>query len=486
MLWASTPKTQIWSTFKQFSQGDFQNLTLDASGQLQAGYQTTAVSKDLPAGVIAVAPHGNQKTYVATMSPGTVWEVTPGQKPKAVFRLKEAVLTHMFAMPNGELALVSGPGGGVTYVLPGSWTRPRKVEIPGVIYGVHQNDDTLLLVGDNGYIHSVTGARVEKKPVLAPEARLRSVLGNYYGSADTGTVYLNQEPLLKLTGEVVAIAGDPKSKNIFAAVNLSKNASQIWRISPKGDKCMVWESTSEIVYSMKISQAKLVWGTGPTAHLYTSDLSCDAKPSILASFLEHERVVALANRDSNLLVAASGKGALYQVDLEHKVQVGNFKTPVFKLDTPSKIQDSSGELWLGNTDKPDASWWKYDSNKPKLGQYGQVRQSIAANKPVDRVYMSYEAPVKQESVKAVIVSQIEPKLIQVKINLDPKSEEPEHEYEFILESLGEETWVMQPFAKTLSVSYDTSKLEKGMYRAVVYSDKDKKVPASASEWFEVK
>ncbi len=392
----------------------------------------------------------------------------------------------MFAMPNGELALVSGPDGGVTYVLPGSWHRPRHVEIPGAIYGAHQNDDTLLLVGDNGYVHSVTGSRIEKKPVLAPEARLRSVFGNYYGSADTGTVYSNQEPLLKLTGEVVAIDGDPKSKNIFAAINLSKNASQIWRISPKGDKCMIWESSSEIIHVMKLVQGKLFWGTGPTAHLYTSDLSCDAKPNVLASFLDHERVVALANRGSQMLVGTSGKGALYQIDLERKVKVGNFKSPVFKLDSSSKIQDSSGELWFGNTDKPDASWWKYDSNKPQLGQYGQVRQNISADKPVDHVYMSYETPVKAELVKSVVMSQIEPGLIQIKINLETPSENPEHEYRFVLESLGEETWEMQPFAKSLSVSYDTSKLQKGMYRAVVYSDQDKKVPAGASEWFELK
>ena len=484
-LWAATPKTHVWSNFKEFSKGELQGVSLTSSGKLQSGYLVKTWTRDLPNLVSHTVVYKPGVVYVATSNPGQIWEVKQAQKPRLVFELRQPIITGLFKMPNEELAIISTPKGGITYVRPGIWTRPRSVPIPGMILGAFQSEGDLTLVGDMTQKYEVFGKTITKKPFIKAMGPLRSVYKDFYGSSNSGIVYHKSKPVLSASGEVVALTQDDAG-NLYAAFNISKNSSQIWKRSKDNKTCLVWESKSEIIYSLQAHRKKIYWGTGPNGHVFQSASKCHAGANIILSLPKHERMMSLDFDGNQLLVAAAQSGAVYSVDLDQKTSVSFFKTPVFKMPAPSKILKTSQPLWLGNTPERDENWWVFDSDKPQEAQYAQAGAVVLPGKSLDRIYFSYQFVEKDPRVASVLIKQPKKNLLTVNIEMEPKVSSAEQAYQFELQPLEGENIVLKPYEKVLSISHDTSKVVKGHYRVAIKSDKDKKEPAGYSDWFEIK
>ncbi len=481
--WANTYQTQIWGTFKQFAAGNFENTTLTSSGELEAGYPLKPWTKELQGAVTALVRWDNQVAYVATSGPGQVWQVEPSRKPKLVFELKQPLITNLFRMPNGDLAIISGPKGGITYVRPGAWKKFRSVAVPGTLFGASIEASTISLVGDSPFIFRATGLKLEKTPLLPAENQLRSIYKNYLGSANSGTVYRDQTPALKVPGEVVALTGD-SSGNVFAAINTTKSSSQIWKLEEKGTSCLIWQSSSEIIYALAYYQSQLFWGSGPDGHLFAMKPKCDGNADILFSLEKQHRIMAIDPFGKELTIATAQNGAVFTLHLAEKAKSGRYLSPVVQFSKPIRIGANLGTIWLGNTPVRDPSWWNHESNKKKEGLFAQAEVQIAPGKPVDRIYFGYTQRESEPRLQTVYINQREAGIIIARAELSNSELNPTRAYQFELESLGGDRVIMQPYAKSLSVSYPSDKLPQGLYRVQVLEQKTAKTEAQ-SDWFEV-
>lgn len=359
-----------------------------ASGQLEVGYPLKTLSLDLPSAVTAMTLGARGEIYVATSGPGQVWQIKVGQRPRLIFESSQPLITQLISMPSDELAIVIGPLGGVTFIKPNSSQKYHSVHIAEQLFGAYAQNDSIYLVGNSNALFTVTGNRVQKAPISALEYQFRTLYKNYYGSGQSGTLYRDDKAIFKAAGEIVAIVEDSKN-NLFAAFNTSQTSSQIWKISDKEQSCLVWESSQSLIYALAMHQSKLFWGTGPKGQLFSSKPECKAKPDILLSLQKHNRILALSPRGSKIMIATAQSGGVFELDLSRKASSGRFIGPVFKLESPRKIIESSAPLWLGNTPIPDASWSDFQQNKMRQAQYVEPRVFISAGKPVQKIAFSY-------------------------------------------------------------------------------------------------
>ncbi len=388
--WASWAGTQTWNNFDDFSKGHFENVLLLASGKLEVGYPLKTLTVDLPSAVTAMAMGPHSEIYVATSGPGQVWQIKPTQKPRLIFESGQPIISQLISMPNGELAILMGPQGGVNFVKPNTSQNARMVSIPEQLLGAYVQKDALYLVGNSNSLFTIKNYEVSKSPIVGTENQFRTVYKNYTGSAQSGTVYQDGKAIFKAAGETIAITEDKKG-NLFAAFNTSPTSSQIWRISKKDPSCLVWESSKHLIYALAIQESKLFWGTGPNGQLFSSQPDCNAKPDILLSLQNRNRIMALAPQGSKLLIATAKTGALFELDLSQKANSGRFIAPIVKLDTPSKITESSDPIWLGNTPIPDNSWSSFEKDKNRQAQFVEPRVLVNAGKPVDKVSFSWQS-----------------------------------------------------------------------------------------------
>jgi hypothetical protein len=386
--WAAT---QTWKNFNDFSKGYFENVLLTHSGELQVGYPIKTLTQDLPSAVTAMTLGQSQEFYVATSGPGQVWQVKLGQKPALIFESEQPLITQLVSMPNGDLAILTGPRGGVTFIRPNTPKIKRFVSIPEQPMGAYLDKNKLLVVGSSNSFFAIQKYVLKKIPITNLENQFRSVYKNYVGSAQSGTVYQDKKAVFKAAGETVAMTGD-KTGNLYAAFNTSPHASKIWKISRKEPSCLIWESSKSLIYSLVLHQSKLYWGTGPHGQLFASTPECKAKPDILLSLKDHERIMTLAPKDSKLMIATAQLGSLFELDLSKKTSSGRFITPVVKLDAPANITETSVPLWLGNTPIPDSSWTLFEKDKDRQAQFVEARVTILAGKPVSEISFSYNKP----------------------------------------------------------------------------------------------
>lgn len=388
---ASWATTQTWDSFDDFSKGHFENVLLTSAGLLEVGYPLKTLTQDLPSAVTAMALGKSRDYYVATSGPGQVWQIKAAQKPALIFESDQPLITGLISMPSGELAILTGPHGGVIFIRPNTPQIQRFVSIPEQPLGAYLDKKTLYIVGSSHKLFEIKNYSLTSKPINALENQFRSVYKNYYGSAQSGTIYQDNKAIFKAAGETVAMTGDHKN-NLYAAFNTSANTSQIWKISQKESSCLVWESSKNLIYTLALHNSQLFWGTGPRGQLFSSRPECKAKADILLSLKDHDRIMSVLPIDSKLMIATAKLGGVFELDLSQKASSGRFIAPVVKLDAPAKITETSAPLWLGNTPIPDASWTSFEKDKNRQTQFVEPRVPIMTGKPVSKVSFSYSKP----------------------------------------------------------------------------------------------
>lgn len=245
-----------------------------------------------------------------------------------------------------------------------------------------------MIVGNSNTLFSIKNYKLTQTTTTPLETQLRSIYKNYVGSGITGTVYQDNKAIFKATGETVALVEDSQ-KNLFAAFNISPTSSQIWKISSKEPSCLVWESSKNLIFSLALHQSKLFWGTGPNGQLFSSKPECKAKPDILLSLENKNRIMSIVPQGSKLLIATAKSGSVLELDLSQKANLGRFIGPIIKLDIPSKITEASALLRVGNTPIPDVSWSDFEKDKNRQVQFVEPRIQVKAGKPVSEASFSY-------------------------------------------------------------------------------------------------
>lgn len=376
--------TQTLKGYDQLSKGFLENALLTASGELQVGYPLKTITLDIPGVITALTPGETGVIYAATSGPGQIWQIKPSQKPKLLLEIKQPLISKLLWTQNQELAILAGPGAGVIFLKPDRPNERRVVKIKEQPFDAYWQDQSLYVVGQSNQLFTIKNDQVTQTPIVATEGQFRSIYKNYYGSAQTGTLYCRNKAIFTASGEVVALVGDTH-ENLYAAFNTSSNSSQIWKISPKETSCLVWESSKQIIFSMILNQEALYWGSGPGGQLYRAKPECQSKPDLLLSLQNHARIAQIAPSGSKLLIAANKSNGIFELDLSKKVNSGRYIGPVFKLPNPSQIISSSSGLKLGNTAIPDNSWSDYESDKNRQAQFAQPSAVITEKKPLKEI-----------------------------------------------------------------------------------------------------
>ena len=222
--------------------GEFNGTQLTRLGHIQLGYQMNTLLLSIPGPISAIVKGNKDLLYVATAQPAKVWQVQSGQEPIVVFENDKPMINAMLMLPNGELAIVTGPEGGVHFVKPGVWDKVLYVEVPQInlLLGAQADKDSLYLVGggDTGELLKLSRA-TQKIEILASvdELHLRSILISrgessiYLGGGDQGVVYHYQNGAMSSIysagpSEVTSIIQDKKGQ-VFASFKEAQSSSVI-------------------------------------------------------------------------------------------------------------------------------------------------------------------------------------------------------------------------------------------------------------------
>lgn len=409
-IYASQPMTRSLSGVSVLSTGEFNGTQLTRLGHIQLGYQNTWLSS-IPGPISAMVKGDKGILYVATAQPAKVWQVQSGQEAKVVFENDKPMINAMLMLANGELAIVTGPEGGVHFVKPSAWDKVVYVEVPQVnlLLGAQADKDSIYLVGggESGELLKLSRT-TQKIETLASveELYLKSILMSrsessiYLGGGEQGVVYHYQNGAISSIysagpSEVTSMVQDKKGR-VFAALKEAQSSSVI-RIDEGGKINELWRSSKDAAYVLAIDEDahRILVGTGANGLLLGIDADGKAGAEILLSQYEHRQITTLLwNKPGQLLVGNADESAIYMLDFNRLVSQGEYLTSVIDMASVSTLGSvlvngisAQASVRVGNTPKVDDTWTAF--GKTRLARYAQIKIPFTKSQSVDQIRVSY-------------------------------------------------------------------------------------------------
>ena len=278
---------------------------------------------------------------VATGEEGLIYKVSPDGKGSVFFRTEEAHARSMIIDSAGNLIVGTEPGGLVFRITP-----------QGQSFVLYQTD---------------------KREVTALAEHDGSIYAAAVGSKTSAVTVTGAPPVLPSTKPPVQPTGAPKTGatppslappvgSIKAAVS---GGSELYRIQKNGFAEKIWNSSTDLIYSIAFSQdGKPLLATGNKGLVYQVD-----SPELFTQLLDipPTQVTALLQGKNGVLYAATGNvGNLYSIGPTLE-RTGTLESEVFdtgdfsywgKAHVTSTFQNGALKLETrsGNLNRPQSNW----------------------------------------------------------------------------------------------------------------------------------
>jgi hypothetical protein len=197
--------------------------------------------------------------YVGTGDKGEIYAVTPAGKSALFYKSDERHIRALALDGKGDLIAGTDPSGLVIRIPidRGAAAEPPKAGAAFVIYETAGQEITALNLGHDGnlYVASIGSKHGQASATI---------------SAPSGTTFVfSAAPAGAEAGEQAAAAtvgaqqGTTPQPTPFTPLEATPGGSHVYRIAPDGSPKLLWESRSDLVYSLGFSQAgRLLLGTG--------------------------------------------------------------------------------------------------------------------------------------------------------------------------------------------------------------------------------
>jgi len=213
---------------------------------------------------LAVDSKGN--LYVGTGDTGKVFAVTPAGKSSLFYKSDERHIRVLALDGKGDLLMGTDPSGLVIRVAidRGAPGEPPKAGRAFVLYETAGQEITALTLGPGGDIYAAAIGAKQVEPTATASIFPGETFVFSSEQADSGAeAQKTTEPVQQ--GEVKVVPHSPApqavASNPFAGA--PHGGSHVYRIAPDGSPTLLWQSPTDLVYSLGFSPGgKLLLGTG--------------------------------------------------------------------------------------------------------------------------------------------------------------------------------------------------------------------------------
>ena len=196
--------------------------------------------------------------YVGTGDKGEIYAVTPSGKSALFYKSDERHIRALALDGKGDLIAGTDPSGLVIRIAihRGAAGEPPKAGEAFVIYETAGQEITALDFGRHGNLYAASiGAKHGQEAGPIAEATGTTFVFSASPSATTTAA--------QAAAAAVAAQGTTPQPAPFTPLTATPGGSHVYRIAPDGSPKLLWESRSDLVYSLGFSpDGKLLLGTG--------------------------------------------------------------------------------------------------------------------------------------------------------------------------------------------------------------------------------
>lgn len=265
--------------------------------------------------------------FVATGNEGVIFRVTPAGESSEFFRTEESHVRALAFTASGDLVVGTDPGGLILRIT----RQPGETAKGFVLYQSSRKEITALVVAPDGTIYAAgVGSRTPTPPGVAPPT-VSAVT-----TAQPGTPGPPQP--------TAAPTPSPQAPAQPGAAPRVVGGSEIYRIAKDGEPQVIWNTSSDIVYSLALGKdGKLIAGTGDRGRLIRVD--SDTSSTLLLTSTSSQITALAPAGNGGILAAMSNISKIVAVGPELASE-GSFESDIFDAE----IFSTWGRLeWRGET-----------------------------------------------------------------------------------------------------------------------------------------
>lgn len=268
--------------------------------------------------------------FIATGNDGVIYRVTPAGESSEFYDTEESHVRTLGFTSSGDLVVGTDPGGLILRISRRAGETPKGF----VLYQSSRKEITALVVAPDGTIYAAgVGSRTAVPPAGAPPPTVTAVTATQASSGAPGP----PQPTMAPTPAPQAAAPPGGAPRVVGG-------SEIYRIAPDGEPRVIWNTPSDIVYSLAVGKdGKLIAGTGDQGRLIRVD---SETASMLLLTSTSSQITALApSRNGGILAGMSNISKIAKVGPDLAPE-GSFESEIFDAE----IFSTWGRLeWRGET-----------------------------------------------------------------------------------------------------------------------------------------
>jgi sugar lactone lactonase YvrE len=311
---------------------------------------------------LAIDRHG--VLYVGTGDKGEIYAVTPDGKSALFYKSDERHIRALALDDKGDLIAGTDPSGLVIRIPieHGAAAAPPKAGPAFVVYETAGQEITALNFGRRGdlYVASIGSKHGQASATI---------------SAPTGTTFVFSAAPTGAAEAQSAAEGKPEPQGttpqtaVLTGIEPTPGGSHVYRIAPDGSPKLLWESRSDLVYSLGLSQAgKLLLGTGNSGDVI--ELEGDEIFSKIAETASGQVTGFASGPDGRVYLCTANPGKVFTLG-PGIASEGTFTSAPFDARIFSKwgrlnwwgegAEDGHVTFYArsGNTSNPDKNWSKW-------------------------------------------------------------------------------------------------------------------------------
>jgi hypothetical protein len=322
---------------------------------------------------LAVAADGT--LFVGTGDKGEVYAVTPAGKSSLFYKSEERHVRALALDAHGDLLLGTDPDGLVIRVpiRRGAGGNPPSAGPAFVVYETAGQEVTSLSFGHKGNLYV---AAIGTKPGAATSA-ITSPQGQTFVFTANPTPATEAHPgVTVVTPQAVTPQGATPQVAPSVPFPGGSGGSHVYRIAPDGSPTLIWESPSELVYSLGMSPAgKLLLGTGNEGNVI--ELEGDESFSKVAETSSGQVTGFAAGPDGRVFLCTANPGKIFALGPGTAAE-GTFTSHPFD----ARIFSKWGRL----------NWWGEDASAGQVSFYVRSGNTSSPDKNWSKWYGPYTAP----------------------------------------------------------------------------------------------
>jgi hypothetical protein len=331
--------------------------------------------------------------YVGTGDKGEIYAVTPSGKSALFYKSDERHIRALAFDGKGDLIAGTDPSGLVIRIAihRGAAGDPPTAGDAFVIYETAGQEITALDFGPHGNLYAASiGAKHGQETGAVSETTGTTFV---FSAGPAGTATAAQ------AAAAAAAQGTTPQPTPFTPLTATPGGSHVYRIAPDGSPKMLWESRSDLVYSLGFSPGgKLLLGTGNSGEVI--ELEGDEIFSKVAETASGQVTGFATGPDGRVFLCTANPGKVFTLGPGIS-QEGTFTSAPFDAGIFSRW----GRL----------NWWGEGASAGQVTFYARSGNTSNPDKNWSRWYGPYTAP------QAETVGAPPARFVQWKVEFHPKT-----------------------------------------------------------------